>query len=87
MTTSINYYRAGYRYMQPKLSTWIITVPTLMVFGIHDTAIDAEACELSRKYFVDFRLNYIDESRHWVQQEAPDKVNKSIRDFLENKKE
>jgi pimeloyl-ACP methyl ester carboxylesterase len=86
MTAMINYYRAlvrgggGRRLLAhdpPK-----IDVPTLMLWGTGDVALGVELTRGTREFVPDFTLRYLDGVGHWVQQEAPEEVNRLLEGWL-----
>jgi pimeloyl-ACP methyl ester carboxylesterase len=84
LTAAINYYR---NFFQPELLSrkWsILEIPTLMIWGEQDKALGKELSYGTEQYVKDFRIRYIPESSHWVQQQYPDLVNQHIREFLGN---
>ncbi len=81
-TAMLNYYR---NIFQQKLfnQEWsILEVPTLMIWGENDTALGKELTYGTQAYVKDFRIRYIPNCSHWVQQEQPQLVNQYIREFL-----
>lgn len=83
MTAALNYYRnVG---QQGLLSSdWsVLEVPTLMIWGENDTALGKELTYGTEAYVRDFRIKYIPNCSHWVQQEQPQLVNQYMREFLE----
>jgi epoxide hydrolase 4 len=84
LTSAINYYR---NFFQPELLNrqWsILEVPTLMIWGEQDKALGKELSYGTEQYVKDFRIRYVPESSHWVQQQYPELVNQHIREFLAN---
>ncbi len=85
LTSSLNYYRAGIR-MSLKGGTRQhrkITVPTILIWGENDQALGKELTYGMDKYFEGvLEIKYISECSHWVQQDAPEKVNKYLLDFF-----
>lgn len=82
LTSAINYYRNA---LQPSLLSrkWeVLDVPTLMIWGEDDVALGKELTYGTEQYVKDFRIRYIPNCSHWVQQEQPDLVNQYIREFL-----
>ncbi len=81
LTAMINYYRANTRTIgrEPVVP---ITVPTLMIWGEADTALGVELTEGHDALVDDFILVRLPRVSHWVQQEAPDKVNAAIAAWL-----
>ena len=63
----------------------MVDVPTLMIWGEADTALGKELTYGTDKLVTDFTLRYLPEVSHWVQQEAPEKVNAMIAAWLEGK--
>lgn len=81
-TAMLNYYR---NIFQQKLfnQEWsVLEVPTLMIWGENDTALGKELTYGTQAYVKDFRIRYIPNCSHWVQQEQPELVNQYIREFL-----
>ena len=83
MKNPINYYRAKLNYKEARFPNNPVNVPTLMVWGVKDTALSKETAAMSARYFKDFTLKYIEDAGHWVQMEAPEQVIKYIKHFLE----
>jgi len=81
VTAAINYYRALFRYPSDK-SLGRVTVPVLIVWGCQDKALGEELADGSLKYCDDGELKKIPNASHWVQQDAPDEVNKYVEAFL-----
>jgi pimeloyl-ACP methyl ester carboxylesterase len=80
----INYYRAlmrsRKRIEQRGLPT--IEVPTLMIWGEEDVALNKETTYGTEEFVRDFRIRYLPGVSHWVQQEAPRQVSAMIKAFL-----
>jgi pimeloyl-ACP methyl ester carboxylesterase len=83
LTAALNYYRnAGQQGLLN--SNWgVLEVPTLMIWGENDTALGKELTYGTEAYVRDFRIKYIPNCSHWVQQEQPQLVNQYMREFLE----
>ncbi|KPF79356.1 epoxide hydrolase [alpha proteobacterium AAP81b] len=81
LTAMINYYRANTRtlFAEPVVP---ITVPTLMIWGEEDQALDISLTDGYGPLVRDFTLVRLPRVSHWVQQEAPDKVNAALGDWL-----
>ncbi|CAL8116048.1 unnamed protein product [Orchesella dallaii] len=80
----INYYRcvlSGKDVLAP-VTLPTITVPTLMIWGENDVALDKELPELTREYVTNMEVKYIANGNHFVQQDKPDEVNQAIEDFI-----
>jgi epoxide hydrolase 4 len=86
LTAMINYYRASARgtdfarYARDKVKP--IATPTLMVWGEADTALGVELTYNYDGLVADMTLVRLPGVSHWVQQEAPDKVNAILKDWL-----
>ena len=83
MTAMINYYRAN----SGMLARWgatppVIEVPTLMIWGEADSALGIENTEGYGPLVSDFTLHRLPGVSHWVQQEAPERVNAILGDWL-----
>ncbi len=76
----INWYRALIRRPAARRSSVRVTVPTLIIWGIHDQFLQRGLAEASLAYCDDGRVDYLD-TTHWVQHEAPQRVNELILDF------
>ncbi|KPQ37049.1 MAG: putative hydrolases or acyltransferases (alpha/beta hydrolase superfamily) [Phormidesmis priestleyi Ana] len=83
LTSMLNYYR-NLRQPDSLLNRhWdVLQVPTLMVWGENDAALSKELTYGTEALVADFRIHYIPQCSHWVQQEQPALVNQYIRDFL-----
>jgi pimeloyl-ACP methyl ester carboxylesterase len=81
MTAMINWYRAP---LPPSSSTSQarITVPSLIVWGAKDPALDRRLAEQSLSMCDRGRLEFIEEATHWVQHEESGRVNQLLLDFL-----
>ena len=83
LTAMVNYYRAllrsprRTRHGAPRIET-----PTLMIWGEEDTALGKELTFGTEEYVRDLTLRYLPRVSHWVQQEAPEKVNEMIEAWL-----
>jgi pimeloyl-ACP methyl ester carboxylesterase len=85
LTSALNYYRAnilkgifGSRPMEEK-----IKVPTLFIYGEKDTAVLPETVAGVGEYVdAPFSEIRIPDAGHWIQQEAAEVVNDSLREFL-----
>jgi pimeloyl-ACP methyl ester carboxylesterase len=83
LTAMLNYYRCIFQSLLNSQSQWsILNVPTLMIWGEKDTALGKELTYGTETYVSDFRLKYIPNCSHWVQQEQPQLVNQYMREFL-----
>ncbi|MBE7212014.1 MAG: alpha/beta fold hydrolase [Gluconacetobacter diazotrophicus] len=79
----LNWYRAlrGHRPDRAALSR-PVEVPTLMIWGENDVALDPICLDGTDRYCRDLRLHRLPGISHWVQQHAPDRVNALLREFM-----
>lgn len=86
LTGMVNWYR-GARKTPPE---WrevfqnppVLETPTLMIWGEEDTALGIETTYGTEKLVRDFTLRYLPQVSHWVQQEAPEVVNRMLEAWL-----
>lgn len=82
-TAMVNYYRALLRHGDTiDIGDGRIDVPTLMVWGEGDVALNIHCTEGTEKWVSDFTLKRLPGVSHWVQQDAPDEVNAILADWL-----
>ncbi len=84
LSCGINYYRAALQYpLRAKQRQLKVVAPTLVIWGEKDKALGKE---LTRHFpnIVEgpYSIKFIPEVGHWVQQEAPELVNRYILEFL-----
>ena len=83
----INYYRAAMRAdrraMNPAPGT--VDARTLMIWGEEDGALDKATTHGTEEFVADLTLRYLPGVSHWVQQEAPEKVNAMLEAWLEGR--
>jgi len=79
----VNYYRALLRHGNAvDLGDGRVEVPTLMVWGEEDVALNIHCTEGTEQWVRDFTLKRLPGVSHWVQQDAPEKVNAILEDWL-----
>lgn len=83
LTGAINWYRAALRsWKTPKSKKKPVAVETLIIWGEDDRALGKELTYDLEKYFsAPYRVEYIKNCSHWVQNEYPEKVNELILNF------
>jgi pimeloyl-ACP methyl ester carboxylesterase len=81
LTAMINYYRANFPAVLDEPAP-VIGVPTLMIWGEQDVALDIALTQGYAPLVTDFELVRLADASHWVQQDAPDAVNAAIVDWL-----
>ena len=77
----INYYRALLRH-EFDIGDGKVDIPTLMIWGEEDTALNIKCTEGTEEWVADFTLRRLANVSHWVQQEAPEQVNAILREWL-----
>lgn len=82
----LNYYRSSLRYKPDRRAKDQVDIRTLVIWGTGDVALAKDLPELSKKYFTDLTIHYIEGGSHWIQNDEPEKVNQFIREFLSGKK-
>jgi len=87
LTAMLNYYRAlvrgGGGNRQRALGYPVIETPTLMVWGERDSALGVETTYGTDRHVPNLTVRYLPDVSHWVQQEAPEKVNEVLEEWLE----
>ncbi len=79
----INYYRAAVRRLPRALTP--IRVPTRLIWGLRDTALSSDYADPAHycDWVEHFDRVLIEDASHWVQQEAPEAVNRALREHFE----
>lgn len=82
-TAMLNWYRAA-RLRSPRMPdvARVIEVPTLLVWGEEDVALDPICLEGTGRHVRDLTLRRLPGVSHWVQQDAPGTVNRLLQEFL-----
>jgi len=84
LTGMINYYRALLRHRDTiDLGDARIDIPTLMVWGEEDSALGIGCTIGTEQWVPQLELHRLPGVSHWVQQEAPEKVNAILDDWLD----
>lgn len=60
-----------------------VIVPTLLINGAEDTAVPPSAAKNAHALIPNSQLQIIEQAKHWVPREHPEKVSHHIRSFLE----
>lgn len=79
-TAPINYYRAAGRYRGPPLRP--VEAETLLVWGEKDRWLGPDLAELDPRWVPRARIERIPSASHWVQADAPERVNELLLSFL-----
>lgn len=82
LTAMINYYRANFPGVLHEASP-VLAVPTLMVWGEQDVALDIALTRGYGPLVENFTLVTLPNASHWVQQDAPEQVNTAVAGWLE----
>ncbi|MEQ8743804.1 alpha/beta fold hydrolase [Parasphingorhabdus sp.] len=83
LRSMINYYRALLRTPDARdIGDAMVHIPTLMIWGEEDAAIDIRCTDGTEEWVPDLELHRLTGVSHWVQQEAPEKVNAILREWL-----
>ncbi|WP_299192963.1 alpha/beta hydrolase [uncultured Erythrobacter sp.] len=79
----VHYYRALLRHRDTvDMRDFTVDVPTLMVWGEEDVALNIHCTEGTEEWVRDFTLKRLPGVSHWVQQDAPDQVNAILGEWL-----
>ena len=86
LTGMINYYRAALRRSPGKALAQMrpIPAPTMVIWGMRDRHIGSELAEPAPEWVPNVRMERIPEATHWVQHDAPERVNELLIDFLDD---
>lgn len=80
MTAMLNWYRALVRL--PRAAPPRVRVPTLILWGKRDNALQAGLAEASLAFCDDGRIRWYDQATHWLAHEEPAAVNADLARFL-----
>jgi len=86
-TAMLNWYRAAGRRFgrlgaRDGSAYPIIEIPTLLLWGEEDRALGKETTFGTERYVKDLTVRYLPGVSHWVQQEAPERVNELLEEWL-----
>ncbi len=83
LSAMLNYYRALVRLNGlASVGDGKVDVPTLMIWGEEDSALNIHCTEGTEEWVSDLTLHRLPGVSHWVQQEAPEKVNALLERWL-----
>ena len=77
----IHWYRAAARY-RPKIADPQVRVPVKILWGVHDPFLRFRMAEESLRYCERGELVRFDDCTHWIQHEAPERVNRLMIEFF-----
>ena len=77
----VNYYRANKNF-----DKWsgIIEIPTLVLWGMNDSALKPRLLEGLSEYVKDLKIEKHEASTHWITHDAPEFVSSKIREFIQS---
>ncbi len=79
----LNYYRALLRIADIRdIGDGTVDVPTLVLWGEQDIAIDIHCLDGMGQYVPDLTVKRFANASHWVQQDVPDRVNAALGEWL-----
>lgn len=85
LSAMINWYRAAFR-ERSKLNTNVrVQVPTLVLWGKRDVALNAEMAQESIELCDNGRLVTFENATHWVQHDEAEEVNRQLIEFFDGK--
>jgi pimeloyl-ACP methyl ester carboxylesterase len=83
LTGLLNYYRAAVRFSRDLFAPpQTIRVPTLVIWGERDPFMSSSVNDVLHQWVPNLAVHKISDASHWVQNDAPDEVNKMLVDFF-----
>jgi pimeloyl-ACP methyl ester carboxylesterase len=82
MRAMLNWYRAAGRTLGLAEEAPVLEVPTLVIWGEEDTALGVELLDGTERLVKDLTVRRLPGVSHWVQQEAPEKVDAILEAWL-----
>ncbi len=83
MTAMLNYYRALLKYRKAEaVGDGMVDIPTLVIWGENDLALDIHLLDGMEQWVPRLTLHRLPGISHWVQQDAPEEVNRLLGDWL-----
>lgn len=83
LTAALNYYRAmGNPMHRSERETVHIAAPTLLLWGERDAFLSTRLTEGLNAWVPNLRVVRFPDVSHWIQNDAPERVNRSMIDFL-----
>ncbi len=84
LTGMLNWYRAILRHDFAMPAPGSFKMPVQIIWGRKDRYALPALAETSKALCADARLTFLDDATHWVAQDAPERVNAILLDFLRN---
>lgn len=83
LTSAINYYRAAARFAGSEMrrERARISAPSLLIWGEQDRYLGTALVEESKRLVPQLRVERIPNASHWVQVDAPERVNRAMLEF------
>jgi epoxide hydrolase 4 len=86
LTSALNYYRAALWHPRSVFrEPQTIKAPTLVIWGEQDSFLSLDLLQDLERWTPDLRIERIATAGHWVQNEAPEEVNRLLLQFLEER--
>lgn len=83
LTAMLNYYRALLQTPDIRhIGDGRVEVPTLVLWGEQDVAIDIRVLDGMDAYVPDLTVRRFPDASHWVQQDIPDEINAALKEWL-----
>lgn len=83
LTAMFNYYRSLLQTPDARqIGDGKVHVPTLIIWGEQDVAIDIACLDGTDQYVDDLTVRRYPHASHWVQQDIPDEVNAALKEWL-----
>lgn len=84
LTSALHYYRAALRYpaRQTQDNFGLIGMPTLLIWGERDLYLGIQLIEDCSRWVPNLQVERIAAASHWVQNDAPERVNHLLLEFL-----
>jgi pimeloyl-ACP methyl ester carboxylesterase len=84
LTASINYYRAALRTSPRAALAQLVPIKTetMVIWGMRDRHLGSELAEPLPQWVPNVRMERIAQATHWVQHDAPERVNELLTDFF-----
>ncbi len=82
LTGMVNWYRALLRKQLPAASSFVVTVPTLIVWGDLDVYAGPELADRSARLCRNSRVLHVAEAAHWIHHEQPERIGVLLEEFF-----
>jgi pimeloyl-ACP methyl ester carboxylesterase len=82
LTAMLNWYRA--LPLKPRMDDSTVRPPTHVIWGTGDRFLEKGLAEASLALCTSGQATFIENASHWVHHEEPDRVNRTLLDFLKS---